>query len=330
MSLGYTISDQTGKNTVSGSASAIVTNPLPTLVERPATVIERGQSIVIGTVTPDLPNDTLTVTPTSTTRGTIGIVAAGDADQVVYTAPGLIASSETDDAGYTVTDEHGGSVTGAAAITLDSGPTLSPTAPRSLVRGQSTVLGTVIPGLPGDQETLTQTGSILGTLTLVGSKVVYTAPANPTATGTKNVLYEISDQHGDATASGSASVKVLAAMPISSSAPITSLTVGNFIDLIGGVTNHDFFGASSVVLLEASASPTIVDRSKGLLIDIASASVSATVQNFMAEDRSIVDLLNGVGGDPTPAAARAALTSDGHGGAQLAFGKGLIDFAVRL
>ena len=325
--LAYTISDQTGKNTVSGSASAIVTDPMPTLLAQPETVVESGQSIVIGIVTPGSLNDILTVSPTSTTRGKIAIIPAGNVDKVVYTAPGTIASSATDEASYAVTDEHGGTVSGAVAVMLDCGPNLSPAAPHILVKGQSTVIGVVTPGLPGDQETLTPTDAIAGTLALVGRKVVYTAPPNPTVTGDVKLSYSISDQHGDTTASGSASVKVAAATPINDSAPITSLTAGTFLDLIGGSPTMTFLGANSVVLLEGAASPTIVDQARGLLIDVASSNVSAVVTNLTAEGWSVVELLNGVGGFRTAAAAHAALTPDGHGGTQLALGRGLIDFA---
>ncbi|HEX2815321.1 MAG TPA: hypothetical protein VHN39_02935, partial [Phenylobacterium sp.] len=327
VSLSYTISDQTGANPVSGTSSAILTNPLLTITKQPATVVEKGQSTFIGKVNPGSPGDTLTLTQTGTAFGTLSLVTINSVVEIQYTAASSIASSRTDSAGYIISDGHGGSVSGAVAVTLDGGPKLSLATPGVVVQGQSTVIGTVSPGLSGDVETLTQTGSSQGTVTLSGGKIIYTAAANITATGTDAVSYIIADQHQDATVSGSASVKLLGAASISGSTAITSTAAGNFIDLIGGSPTMTFIGANAAVLLEGSVSPTIIDHSRGLTVIVGSSQVSATIQNFAADGQGVIDLLHGIGGYTTAAAAQGALTSDRHGGSQLSLGSGFIDIA---
>jgi Glycosyl hydrolases family 16 len=327
VALSYTISDQTGANPVSGTSSAILTNPLLTITKQPATVVEKGQSSFIATVSPGSPGDTLTLTQTGTAFGALGLVTVNGVVEIQYTAAGSIASSQTGSAGYIISDGHGGSVSGVATVTLDGGSKLSLAMPGVVVQGQSTVIGTVTPGLSGDVETLTQTGSSQGTVTLSGGKIIYTAAANVTATGTDAVSYTIADQHQDATVSGSASVKLLGAAPISGSAAIISTTAGNFIDLTGGSPALSFIGANAVVLLEGSASPAIIDHSRGLTVVAGSSNVSATIQNFAADGQGVIDLLHGIGGYTTAAAAQSALTSDGNGGAQLSLGGGFIDIA---
>jgi Glycosyl hydrolases family 16 len=327
VSLSYTISDQTGANPVSGTSSAILTNPLLTITKQPATVVEKGQSTFVATVSPGSPVDTLTLTRTGTAVGTLSLVTVNDVVEIQYTAASFIASSRTDSAGYIISDGHGGSVSGVAAVTLDGGPKLSLAIPGVVVQGQSTVIGTVIPGLSGDLETLTQTGSSQGTVTLSGGKIIYTAAANVSTTGTDAVSYTITDQHQDATVSGSAAVKLLGAAPVSGSAAITSTTAGTFIDLVGGSPGISFVGANAVILLEGSASPGIIDRSRGLTVVVGSRNVSATLQNFAADGQGVIDLLHGIGGYTTAAAAQSALTSDGNGGSKLALGSGFIDIA---
>jgi hypothetical protein len=325
--LSYTISDETGLNSVSGSSSAKLTNPLPTIAKVTPTVVEKGQSTIVGTVNPGAPGDTLTVAQTSGVDGTINLVTVGGVVDVVYTVASSVASTATDRAGYTVTDEHGGSISTVAVVSVDGGPRLAVATPAVVVQGQSTVIGTVTPGIAGDVETVTQTGSSQGTVTLVGTKVIYTAAANVTANNTDAVSYTIADQHNDATVSGSASVKVLGASPLNTSATVTSTTLGNYINLVGGSPSMTFTGANSVLLLGGSASPTINDHSSGLTIDIGSSSVSAMINNFAADAKGVIDLLPGIGGFASAAAAQAALTSDGKGGSLLSLGGGFIDIA---
>ncbi len=54
--------------------------------------------------------------------------------------------------------------------------------------------------------------------------------------------------------------------------------------------------------------------------------MSATIANFAADARGVIDLLNGAGGYTSAAAAQGALVSDGLGGSTLSLGSGSIHF----
>jgi hypothetical protein len=329
VTLTYTISDQLGVNTASGGTSVNLQNPGPTLAKLTPAAVEKGETTILGTITPGASIDTLTVAQTGTATGTVslGAPSSNGVVQVLYKAASSITASGSVTVGYTVTDEHSGSTSGTATISQDAGAKLSAVTPGTVVKGQSTVIGTATPGLAGDTLHVTQTGSSQGSVSLVGNQVVYTAAANVSASGTDGVSYIIADQHNNATVSGTASVKVLGATATTSSASVTSTTAGNFIDVTAGSPAMTFIGANSTVLLEGTASPTITDSSSGLTIDIGSNNVVAIVNNFASDTRSVVDLLYGAGGFTTAAQAQAALVSDGHGGSLLHLGgSGSIDF----
>jgi hypothetical protein len=84
--------------------------------------------------------------------------------------------------------------------------------------GQSTEIGAVTRGLPGDTLTLTQTSPTAnGTVSLQNvngvEEVIYTAPASISTSTTVSVTYQVSDQHADAVASGSAGVQLQPSPP---------------------------------------------------------------------------------------------------------------------
>lgn len=326
VALSYKISDQQG-HAVTGKTSAVLTNSLPVITNQVATVLKKGQTEVIGTVKPGAAVDTLTLAQTGAASGTVSLVNVAGVIDVVYTAASAIAASGADHVGYTVTDEHGGSVSGSATVPLDAGPTVAPMATNVVVKGQSTVIGTVSPGLVGDTLSLTQAPGSQGVVSLSGSKVIYTAAGTVMATGTDTVSYTVSDQYHDATASGTSTVNVYGATPVNSSAPITSTTVGDFIDLAGGSPAMTFKGANSTVLLEGSSRPTITDSTSYLTIDVGSAGVSAVIKGLGADGHGVIDLLYGVGGFTTVSAVLSALKADGAGGSRLWLGSGLIDIA---
>jgi hypothetical protein len=183
-------------------------------------VVEKGQSTEIGTVTPGLPGDTLTLTQTSQTAG--GIVSlqlVNNVEEVIYTAPASIPASTTDAVSYSVHDQLNNAVqagvvqTCSATVQLDAGPAITPVVPVVVEKGQSTEIGIVTPGLPGDTLTLAQTSPTAnGTVSLQNvngvEEVIYTAPASITASTTVPASYQISDQHADARTSGSANVQL--------------------------------------------------------------------------------------------------------------------------
>ena len=186
-------------------------------------VVEQGQTTVIGTVTPGLAGDSLSLAQTSGT-GTLalGAVQADGTRQVIYTAPATIAATAADAVGYTVTDQLGNQTGGSASVGLDPGASAAPVTPAAVGQGQTTVVGIVTPGLPGDILSLAQTSGA-GTLALGAvqadgtQQVIYTAPASITASAPDPVSYTVMDQHGDAAASGSATVQLEASR---GSAPI--------------------------------------------------------------------------------------------------------------
>jgi hypothetical protein len=188
----------------------------PAVTSVTPSVVEKGQSIEIGTVAPGLPGDTLSLTQIgSTAGGTVSLQLVNGIEEVIYTAPASIATSSTDALSYQITDQHNDAIaTGSASVQLDAGPAITSATPSAVEKGQTTIIGTVAPGLPGDTLSLTQTGSTVGgTVSLQqlvdGSyQVIYSAPVGISVSGTDTVSYSVSDQHNDAVATGSASVQL--------------------------------------------------------------------------------------------------------------------------
>ena len=89
-------------------------------------MVEHGQTTVLATVTPDQAGDTLSLAQTAETDGgVLSLQDVGGVEEVIYTAPGTLSASGTDAVAYTVTDTTGGgTVSGAASVTLDAGPQL--------------------------------------------------------------------------------------------------------------------------------------------------------------------------------------------------------------
>jgi len=330
----YSVTDQHDDTVATGSANvqldrSVVVTPVGTVT------LAKGQSAVVDYVSGGLPGDTVSLVQTAAGLGSFTLVETVDGGTtqpnqyvVVYTETGAFTTSQRDTAAFQVFDGSSGKPAGDTPyIRLDAGPALTAVAPAAVVKGQSTIIGSVTPGFSGDTDTVRQTGSAPGTVTLVGNKVVYTAAANVTATASETVSYTVTNQLGSSV-SGTSTVKVLGATAIDSSAAISPKGGSNFIDLAGGAPTMTFINANNVAYLEGTASPTIVDNSVGLKIDVAAATVSAIVKNFAADSSGVVDLLNGVGGYTTAASAQAALVSDGHGGSMLSLGGGTgsIDF----
>ena len=223
-----------------GAGGTLITvTPPTTIIASTPSVVEKGQTTVIGTVTPSMIGDTLTLAET----GGIGALSLGAAQvdgtqQVIYTAPATVAASVVDVVSYTVTDNNGAAATGSASVQLDAGPTVTPQAPSVVEASQTTVLGTVTPGVAFDALSLKQTGGS-GTvaLQLVSGveEVIYTAPASVPTTTTDTVTYTVSDQHDDAIASGGPETVQLAAA-VSITAPGTATVGIGRTSTIGGIS----------------------------------------------------------------------------------------------
>jgi Ca2+-binding RTX toxin-like protein len=93
---------------------------------------------------------------------------------------------------------------GSIPVTVDPGPTLTPSVPAKVGHGQTVQVATVVPGLPGDTETLaiTQAGRVR--LTLANGVVSYAAPDTG---GPDTIAYKVIDEYGDA-ASGTVNLTV--------------------------------------------------------------------------------------------------------------------------
>jgi CRISPR-associated endonuclease Cas1 len=208
----YTVQDQLG-DTASGTVNVTI-DPGPAAANG-SIVVGHGQSVnetavVDGLVTPGLAGDTETITAvTGNATLTNGVIT--------YTAP----ASGVDAFNYTVQDQLGDTASGTVNVTIDPGPTITTATPAVVEKGQSTEIGTVAPGLPGDTLTLKQTsGSGALSLRLVGGveEVIYTAPATVAASTTDAVTYSVNDEFGDTT-SGTASIQLDAGPTIAAVTP---------------------------------------------------------------------------------------------------------------
>jgi hypothetical protein len=97
----------------------------------------------------------------------------------------------------------------------------------------------------------------------------------------------------------------------------------------GGGDSVDLLGSGDVVNLynTSGVSNMLTDNAQGTTVEIGSNVGSLQIANFGADSGGVIDLLNGVGGYSSAAAAVAALNSDGSGGSLLTLGSfGTIDF----
>ena len=226
----YTVADQHSDVVASGTAS-VQLDAGPSITAQSPSVVEKSQTTVIGTVTPGLASDTLTLTQAPGSLGTLslGAVQANGTQQVIYTAPATVIASAVDKVAYTVADQHDDALaSGSANVQLDAGPSIAAQSPSVVEKSQTTVIGTVAPGLAGDTLTLTQAPGSLGTLRLGAvqangtQQVIYTAPATVSASAVDKVGYTVSDQHDDVAASDSANVQLDAGPSLKLCSPSSS------------------------------------------------------------------------------------------------------------
>jgi hypothetical protein len=212
-----------------GTDVTLIPAPSPTITPAAPAVVEQGQTTVIGTVTPGTVGDTLTLTQTGQTAGgAVSLQLVNNVEEVIYTAPASIPASTTDDVSYQVTDQQDGtSAAGSADVQLDAGPSIAAVTPSVVEQGQSTEIGTVTPGLPGDTLALMPTGATIGgtlRLQLVNNveEVIYTAPASIPASTSGTVSYKITDQHNDAAAAATATITLDSGPVLTPEAPPAS------------------------------------------------------------------------------------------------------------
>jgi Ca2+-binding RTX toxin-like protein len=99
----YTVSDQHNDAMAIGSAS-VQLDAGPSITSVKPSVVENGQTTEIGTVTPGLTGDTLSLQQTGG-NGTLALQLVGGVEEVIYTAPSTIASI-LDTVSYTISDQH--------------------------------------------------------------------------------------------------------------------------------------------------------------------------------------------------------------------------------
>ena len=188
----YTVEDQWGD--IATGTVAVTVDPGPQLITTVPAEIGHGQTIQVGTVTPGLPGDTLSLTTTGPGRGTLSLTG----DTLTYAAP---AMGGTDSIGYTVNDQLGDAASGTIALTVDPGPVAAASS-LTVGHGQTVVVtglvdGLVTPGLPGDSETITAVSAVTGQASLsAAGAIVYAAPAS----GSDTLGYTVTDQLGDSAA----------------------------------------------------------------------------------------------------------------------------------
>ena len=231
----YTVTDQVGDTTI-GTASVLV-DPGPTATDPDLIVGHAGTidlSAIVGQLAaPGLTGDTLTVTAASAQAGTIFENKAGEfiyepiaAANGSPTTIGYDLSSSTtgesakgeqssvldDVVTYTVQDEAGDTVTGAANISVDPGPTViagqTIVAPGHTVDLTGYLESLIVPGFKGDTETITSVSAQTGEASIENSAngaltVDYTAPAS----GNDTLTFDVQDQYGD-TATGTVAITV--------------------------------------------------------------------------------------------------------------------------
>src|SRR5271165_3326757 len=83
---------------------------------------------------------------------------------------------------------------------------------------------------------------------------------------------------------------------------------------------HEVHGGTDEMVFIGSGNATVNDLSTGLDLKIGPTAGVDVLSHFASDPSGVVDLIGGVGGFTTTAAALSALKSDGHGGTLLRFG----------
>ena len=282
--VGYTVTDQ--HNDVVSSGSATVTLDAGPSVSAVSAAAEQGQTVAIGVSTPGLPGDTLTLTQTSGSQGVVSLGAVQDdgTQQILYTAPANIAASGADSVSYSITDQHDDAVSNqTASVTLDAGATIAAVQPGTIEEGQTTVLGTVTPGVSGDVLSITQAAGALGTVSL-GSvqadgtqQILYSAPQTVSANATDTISYSVTDQHDDIVAGNTASVGLDAGPSIVQAIPaviepgqttvLGVVTPGESGDTLSVIENSQTRGTVSLGAVQADGSRQIIYTAPGSVPD---------------------------------------------------------------
>ena len=220
----YTVKDQLGD--IATGTVTVTVDPGPIVVTAIPAKIGHGQSVQVGSVTPGLAGDALTLTTTAAGAGKLALAGG----VLTYTAP---VKGGADSIGYTIKDGFGDAVSGTIAVTVDGGPIVAAGSlkighgqPASLT---SLVAGLITPGLAADTETITAVTATKGQVTLgAGGAISYVAPV----TGPDSVTFTVEDQLGDL-ATGTVAVSVDAG-PTAKTASV-AVKLGTTTDLTAAI-----------------------------------------------------------------------------------------------
>jgi Ca2+-binding RTX toxin-like protein len=117
----FTLSDLSsayGTATVNDTTTVIDSDPAvapPTITSVTPSVVEKGQTTVIGTVKPGIASATLSLKQTSG-AGTLSLVTVNGVDEIIYTAPANVSVGMLDTVSYTITDQYNDAVTGSNTV----------------------------------------------------------------------------------------------------------------------------------------------------------------------------------------------------------------------
>ena len=121
-----TVSYTVTENGVAATGNASVQlDAGPSITAVTPTAVEKGQTTEIGTVSPGLAGDTLTLKQTGG-NGTVALQLVSGVEEVIYTAPSTIPASVVDAVTYTVVDQHN-DVLASEAASVQLTPTPAPT-----------------------------------------------------------------------------------------------------------------------------------------------------------------------------------------------------------
>ncbi len=132
-----TVVTSDGIATIANGSISVTVDPGPALIPTAPAKAGHGQTVQVATVAPGLAGDTEALSVTAAGRDTL-VLANG---VVTYVAP----ASGTGTISYTVTDQLGDRASGTVAVTVDSGPALTPGAPAKAGHGQIVPVATVVP-----------------------------------------------------------------------------------------------------------------------------------------------------------------------------------------
>ncbi len=268
------------------STGQLTIDPGPSVTDTTTTgeKVAHGTTVSVGTVTPGLSGDMLTLTQLSGPAGALTLNNGTVSFAVPAAASGAVSFS------YQVKDQLGDvSTTASDTLVADPGPTLSSTPPAKVGHGQTATIGTATAGLSGDTLSLSvTTPPKYGTLALNNGVVTYTAATSVPAGGeTDSFAYAVKDQLGDVSTTASPSI-ALDPGPVAGTAK-TSVNFGtttNISSAILAAVTQGLPGDTETITAIGSSSPNGTETlSNG---QVSFAATGGTLQHIPANGSTTV------------------------------------------